>query len=113
MRKFKVKIDISKEFEMDIDESKITDEVIKNFEKNFYNLNEEDDKIKSLANDYCRLRAIGNTGNIEGYGYVLEDGELPLEALLQDISVENITNGINFKVIDDGESDPIIEVREI
>lgn len=113
MKKFKVNVEINKEFEIEIDETKITDEVLDNFEKYFYKLDEEEDRIKSLANDYCRLRALGFGGSIEGYGFVLEDGELPSGAILMGLRIDNINSGINFKIIDDGESYPCIDVKEI
>lgn len=113
MKKYKVNVELSKEFEIEIDETKITKEVLDNFERYFYKLDEEDDRIKSLANDYCRLRATGFEGSIEGYGYVLENGKLPNGAILQGLSIDDINSGINFKVIDDGELFPIIDVEEI
>lgn len=97
----------------EIDETKITNEVLDHFEKYFYELDEEEDRIKSLANDYCRLRALGFDGAIEGYGFVLEDGKLPSGAILRGLEIEDINSGINFKTIDDGESCPYIDVKEI
>ena len=54
MRKFKVKITQQKEYEIEIDENKINKETLDNFERYFYSLDQEDDRIKSLANNYCR-----------------------------------------------------------
>ena len=108
MKKYKVTVELTKEYEIDIDENKFTEEDIKNFESYMYKLDEEDDKYKSLANDYCRLRAIGFDGFIEGYGYVLENGKVPFG-----VKDKDVEKGINFKVIDDGESYPNINVEEI
>lgn len=113
MRKFKVTVTQEKEYEIEIDENKINKEELDNFEKYFYNLDEEDDRIKSLANNYCKLRAIGLYGFIDGYGYVLEDGEVPFEARSHGLKKEDINDGINFKIIDEDEEYPDIEVTEI
>lgn len=114
MRKFKVKVVQEKEYEVEIDENIINDEYINTFEEVFYDLDQEYDKIKSLVSDYCRLRAKGYTGNLDGYGYVLEDGKIPFEARVMGFTEkEDINTGINFKVIDDGEKWMDIEVKEI
>ena len=113
MRKFKVTVTQEKEYEIEIDENKMTEEELDSFEEFFYDLDQEDDRIKSLANNYCKLRAIGFSGFIEGYGYVLEDGEVPFEARFHDLKKEDINTGINFKIIDEDEEYPDIEVEEI
>ena len=58
MRKFIVKVTTTKEFEIELDDEKITEEYLDSFESVFYPLDEEDDRIKSMAGDYCRLRAM-------------------------------------------------------
>lgn len=113
MKKYKVTVELVKEYEIEIDENEITEEELENWESVFYKLDEEDDKYKSMANDYCRLRAIGFEGAIEGYGYVLENGKIPSGARLMGLTEKDITNSINFKIIDDGESYPYINVEEI
>ena len=115
MRKFKVTVTQEKKYEIEIDENKMTEEKLDSFEEFFYDLDQEDDRIKSMANNYCRLRAIGLNGNIEGYGYVLEDGEVPLEAQFYDFEKKDINTGINFKIIDEDEDEEYadIEVEEI
>ena len=113
MRKFKVTVTQEKEYEIEIDENKTNKEVLDTFETYFYNLNQEEDRIKSMASDYARLRAIGINGFIEGYGYVLEDGEIPFEARLKGLKKEDINTDINFKIIDEDEEYPDIEVIEI
>lgn len=113
MRKFKVTVTQEKEYEIEIDENKMTEEELDSFEEFFYDLDQEDDRIKSMAGDYARLRTIGFSDFIEGYGYVLEDGEVPLEARFHDLKKEDINDGINFKIIDEDEEYPDIEVTEI
>ncbi|WP_125153650.1 hypothetical protein [Clostridium rectalis] len=113
MRKFKVEVITTKEYEIKIDETKIDKEVLDNFERYFYDLDVEEDRIKSMANDYCRLRATGFDGSIEGYGFVLEDGKVPFSARFSGLEEKDITNGIDFKVIDDGTQGLEIEVEEI
>lgn len=112
MRKFKVTVEITKEYEFEVDDTVITEELLENWESVYHTLDDEEDKYASLAYDYCRLRAIGFEGSIEGYGFVLENGEIPRGARLMGLKKEDINDSINFKIIDDGESYPHINVRE-
>ena len=113
MRKFKVFVTQEKEYEIEIDDDKITEEELDSFEELFYDLDQEDDRISSMARDYARLRAIGFSGFIEGYGYVLEDGQAPFEAIMRGLGDKDINTAINFKAIDEDDSDPEIEIEEI
>lgn len=107
MRKFKVTVITTKEFEIEIDDEKITEEELDGFEAAFYPLDEEDDRIKSMAGDYCRLRAELGRQFIEGYGYVLEKGRVPFLAEINNGKTNNAINLINC------EDDVDIEVDEL
>ena len=107
MRKFKVVVTTTKEFEIELDDKKITEEELDDFESAFYSLNEEDDRIKSMAGDYCRLRAELGERFIEGYGYVLEKGRIPLWAK---ITNEKPNEAINLLSYDE---DVDIDVDEL
>lgn len=102
MRKFKVTVVITKEFEVEIDETKMTEEELDEFERDFYPLDEEDDRIKSMAGDYCRLRAELGPRFIDGYGYVLEKGEAPFGAKITDEEPNDAINLLSYSdYIDD------------
>ena len=107
MRKFKVVVTTTKEFEIELDDAKITEEELDGFESAFYPLDEEDDRIKSMAGDYCRLRTKYGQGFIEGYGYVLEKGRIPFSAK---IANEEPNDAINIVDYDDYED---VEVDEL
>lgn len=107
MRKFKVVVTTTKEFEIELDDAKITEEELDGFESAFYPLDEEDDRIKSMAGDYCRLRAKYGQGFIEGYGHVLEKGRIPFSAK---IANEEPNDAINIVDYDDYED---VEVDEL
>lgn len=108
MRRFRVVVTTTKEFEIELDDEKITDEELDAFESAFYPLDEENDRIKSMAGDYCRLRAKFGQCFIEGYGHVLEKGKVPLSAK---ISNEKPNDAIN--ILDYYDDDDYIEVDEL
>lgn len=107
MRKFRVVVTTTKEFEIELDDEKITDEKLDGFESVFYPLDEEDDRIKSMAADYCRLRAEFGQCFIEGYGYVLEKGRVPLSAKISNEKPNDTINILDYY------SDENIEVDEL
>lgn len=107
MRKFIVRVITTKEFEIELDDKKITEEYLDNFESSFYPLDEEDYRIKSMAGDYCRLRAEFGQCFIEGYGHVLERGKVPLSAKLNNDKPNDKINILNYY------DDEVIEVDEL
>lgn len=107
MRKFIVKVITTKEFEIELDDEKITEEYLDSFESAFYPLDEEDDRIKSMAGDYCRLRAKFGQCFIEGYGHVLERGKVPLSAKLNNDKPNDKINILDYY------DDDVIEVDEL
>lgn len=107
MRKFIVKVTTTKEFEIELDDEKITEEYLDSFESVFYPLDEEDDRIKSMAGDYCRLRAKYGQGFIEGYGHVLEKGRIPFSAKMVNVEPNDAINIVDYNGDDD------IEVYEL
>lgn len=109
MKKYKVTVEITKEFEIEINETKITKKALDGFEEVFYPLDEENDRYASMANDYCRLRAMEGDRFIEGYGCVLEKGEIPFSAK---IGGYKPNTGINLASFDD-DGDYDITVFEI
>ena len=92
---------------IELDDEKITEEYLDSFESVFYPLDEEDDRIKSMAGDYCRLRAKFGQCFIEGYGHVLERGKVPLSAKLNNDKPNDAINILDYYGDDD------IEVYEL
>lgn len=104
MKKYKVKVEQIKEYEIEIDETKFTEEDIKGFESTMWKLDEvEDDKYASIAYEIARIRA--NDLSYEGFGYPLIKGE---NNSFRD-GEEN--DAINFSKIDEDYID--IEVEEV
>lgn len=103
MRKFIVKVTTTKEFEIELDDEKITEEYLDSFESAFYPLDEEDDRIKSMAGDYCRLRAKFGQCFIEGYGHVLERGKVPLSAKIANEEPNDAINIVDYDTYEDVE----------
>jgi len=75
MRRFKVVVEITKNYEVEIDESKITEEELEGWESVFCDLDMEEDKLTSYVSNYCEIRARLGDGFIEGYGVVLKKGK--------------------------------------
>ena len=71
MRKFKVVVEIVKEYVVEADESILTDKNLEGWESAFHDLDSEDDKVASLVHDYCECRARLGNRYLEGYGKVL------------------------------------------
>lgn len=74
MRKFKVKVEIEKEYEIEVDDSIATDKELEDWERVFWDLDSEDTKIASYVSSYCELRAKHGNDFIEGFGIVLPKG---------------------------------------
>lgn len=101
MRKFKVTVTRTDEFEISIDENRIDENLITDFEGCMFNLGK--DKIRKLA-EHIGSNSVDNYNLfIEGIGYVKIDG-----VIRSDIGM---TKGINVesKIIEDTE----VESREI
>lgn len=104
MKKFKVQVEIIKEYEIEIDETVINDEFIEDFESVMYKLDDEDNKYKSIAHDIARIRACDYS--YEGYGYPLVNGK---KSVIDD-GQDNV--GINFTKIDEDYCDVTVEELE-
>lgn len=103
MKKYKVQVEIIKEYEIEIDENIINKEFIEGFEKVMYKLDDEDDKYGSIAHDIARIRACDYS--YEGYGY-------PLVNRNKDrFDDDENQYGINFAKIDEDYCD--VTVSEI
>ena len=103
MKKYKVKVEQIKEYEIEIDETKFTKEDIKGFESVMWKLDEvEDDKYASIAYEIARIRA--NDLSYEGFGYPLIDGK-------NSFRDRDENEALNFSKIDEDYID--IEVEEI
>lgn len=100
MKKYKVKVIQEKEYEIEIDETKYTDEYLEEFESVMFKLDEEDDKISSLM--HFIGTNLANETNFECLGYPLLKG--------QHWNKEYEAEGIN--VVDVNECEDI-EVEEI
>lgn len=103
MKKYKVTVEQTKEYEIEIDETQFTQEHIKMFEAAMWNLDEiRNDKYASIAYELARIRALDLSH--EGFGYPLIKGE----NLFCD-GEEN--TAFNFTEIDEDDCD--IDVKEI
>lgn len=100
MKKYKVKVIQEKEYEIEIDETKYTDEYLEEFESVMFKLDEEDDKISSLMH-YIGTN-LANETNFECLGYPLLKG--------QHWNREYEADGINVADVNEYED---IEVKEI
>ncbi|WP_195972991.1 hypothetical protein [Clostridium thermobutyricum] len=101
MRKFRVTVTRTDEFEISIDENRIDENLITDFEGCMFNLGK--DKIRKLAEHICSNSVDNYNLFIEGIGYVKIDGVIRSDM--------GMTKGINVesKIIEDTE----IESREI
>lgn len=70
MRKFKVKVQIEKEYEIEVDDSIATDEELEAWESVFWPLDCEEDRLTSYVASYAELRASQGMTFIEGFGVV-------------------------------------------
>jgi hypothetical protein len=64
----KKRVNVVVEVLVEVDESKFTDEFMKEFRDSFYDFNSIDDHILHLAQLYARGIADSRNGFIEGYG---------------------------------------------
>lgn len=109
MKKYRAVVTTIKEYEIEIDETKMTEEELDGFEAVFHKLDEYDDRYKSMAHDYARLRSIFGESFIEGYGYVLQQGKVPGIAKLNGYEPDGSINLIEYD--DDGYVD--VDIEEI
>lgn len=103
MKKYKVKVEQIKEYEIEIDETKFTEKDIEGFESVMWKLDAvEGDKYASIAHEIASIRA--EDLSYEGFGYPLIRGKNRFND-----GYEN--KAINFSKIDEDYID--IEVEEI
>lgn len=95
MKKFNVKVFISQEYEIEIDDTILNDEWKENFEKYFWDL---PDEHKSVAEHIATKRAIGTFGFMEGFGPIKVNGEAPYP-----YKEEDMVNGLNIIIISENE----------
>lgn len=86
MRKFKVKVETVKEYEIEVDDSIATDEELENWESVFWPLDCEDDRVTSYVASYAELRASQGDGFIEGFGVVTPKGKVAFGYKEKDLS---------------------------
>jgi len=108
MKNFKCKVTRVDEYEIEVDETKITEEWMKNFRSYMYNFIDIEDHVEHLA----QLRARQGEGFYEGYGYVSVNGERPFAVSLSEENESSYEDGINIKVIDE-DDDIEVELEEI
>lgn len=101
MKKYRVNVMQVKEYEIEIDETKYTDEVLEEFESAMFKLDKEDDKISSLM--HFIGTNLANETNFECLGYPLLKGK--------HWNKEYEAEGINVVNVDDDYEN--IEVSEI
>lgn len=103
MKKYKVRVEQIKEYEIEIDETKFVEKDIESFETAMWKLDKvENDKYASIAHEIANIRA--QDLSYEGFGYPLEDRKNYFHD-----GCEN--QAINFSNIDEDYID--IEVEEI
>lgn len=110
MRKFKVKVETVKEYEIEVDDSIATDKELENWESVFWSLDCEDDRLTSYVASYCELRATKGNTFIEGFGIVAHKGMFNTVKKLKGDSVCDYMKMI--KADDEGYSDVTIEEIE-
>ena len=103
MKKYKVRVEQIKEYEIEIDETKFTEEDIKAFESFMWKLDEiEDYKYASIAYYLAKIRA--EDLSYEGFGYQLIKGK-------NYVLDGNENDAFNYSEIDEDYID--IDVMEI
>ena len=107
MRKFKVKVQIEKEYEIEVDDNIATDEELENWESVFWPLDCEEDILTSYVASYAELRATQGTGFIEGFGVVAPKGKIPFGYKEKDLSNHM------FIIKADDEGDSIVSIKEV
>lgn len=95
MKKFNVKVVISQEYEIEIDEVLFNDEWKEGFEKYFWDLS---DGHKSVAEHIATQRATGTEGFMEGFGAIKVNGKA-----LYPYKEEDMVNGLNIIVVSEND----------
>lgn len=72
MRKFKVVVETTKTYEIEVDESKLTEEYLDSWEETFMDLDLCHDRTTSLVSEYCEKRSSQGDTFIEGFGRVIK-----------------------------------------
>ena len=107
MRKFKVKVETVKEYEIEVDDSIATDEELENWESVFWSLDCEEDRLTSYVASYAELRAAQGMTFIEGFRVVAPKGKIPFGYKEDDLS----NHMFIIKADDNGDS--IVTIKEI
>lgn len=106
MRKFKVKVETVKEYEIEVDDSIATDEELEAWESVFWPLDCEEDKLTSYVASYAELRASQGMTFIEGFGVVAPKGKIPF-------GYKEDLNSHMFIIKADDDGDSIVTIEEI
>jgi hypothetical protein len=107
MKKFKVEVERTYVYEIELDEKILDEKFLKDFKENFYNFN----NLKEHAEHIAAHRASFTADFIEGYGVPLVNGKVPCS--YQD-KLENVEKGVNIKIIsEDDPNEMWINSREI
>lgn len=107
MRKFKVKVEIEKEYEIEVDDNIATDEELEAWESVFWPLDCEEDRLTSYVASYCELRASQGMTFIEGFNVVAPRGKIPFGYKEDDVS----NHMFIIKADDEGYSE--VTIKEI
>lgn len=108
MKKFKCKVTRVDEYEIEIDEEKISEEWMEAFRSYMYKFHDYEEHAEHLA----QLRARLGEGFYEGYGYISINGERPLAVRLSEKNENSYEPGININIISEDEECEV-EVEEI
>lgn len=97
MKKFKVTVERTDTYEVEIDEKVIDKEFIDkefidNFKRYFYDI----DSLQEHAENIAKMRARHHDNFIEGYGYLLVNDDKPWN-----VKDENVNKSINIKTVDE------------
>jgi len=93
MKRFKVTVTKTDEYEVEIDENIINDEFMAEFKKNFFDI----DTLQVHAENIAQLKSRFDPEFFEGYGPIMIDGKAPHHYPKAEL------NGININVLSEDE----------
>lgn len=104
MKKFKCTVTITNEYEIELDENVLNDEFMKSYSEYFSNIS----TLEEVADILAWNRAVHKSDHIEGFGYVLQNGQVPWSIYNQE---GKANKAININILSEGD-DVEVEVVE-
>lgn len=106
MKKFRCRVTRVDEYEVEFDETKCNEEWMSEFKEAFFDF----DNLEEHAEHIAKMRSRDKGDFIEGYGYILQDNEIPFPCKLTEMNGANYA--ININIVSEDE-DCEVEVEEI